>query len=146
MPVNVCVYNGKNNYASNVLLFGFFIVTCRKIFDDYIWHGNYLRLCFLSITIITITIIIIIIISNTIPPIAPAITGTAPEPVAVAVAVVTVLVMVVVVDGGVDTVVETSDECNEVLVDDTVVTVGGKVLYDDSSVLDTVTVLNNERY
>ena len=43
----------------------------------------------------------IIIISNTIPPIAPAITGTAPEPVAVAVAVVTV--MVVVIDGnGVD--------------------------------------------
>ena len=53
-------------------------------------------------TNITITIIIIIIISNTIPPIAPAITGTAPEPVAVVVAV---------VGGGV--VVETSDviEC-----------------------------------
>ena len=51
-------------------------------------------------TNITISIIIIIIISNTIPPIAPAITGTAPEPVAVAVAVVTVLIMVVVVDGG----------------------------------------------
>ena len=85
----------------------------------------------------------IIIISNTIPPIAPAITGTAPEPVAVAVAVVTVLVAV---DGGVAiTVVETIDESNEV-VDDTVVTVGGKAVYDEPSVLDTVTVLNNERY
>ena len=62
-------------------------------------HGNYLHLCFLSITIITTAVIIIIIISN-IPPIAPAITGRAFEPVAVAVAVavVTVLVMVVVVD------------------------------------------------
>ena len=88
----------------------------------------------------------IIIISNTIPPIAPAIAGTAPEPVAVAVAVVTVLVMVVVVDGGVDTVVETSDECNEVVVGNTVVTVGGKAVYDDPLMLDTVTVLNNERY
>ena len=133
----MCAYNGKNNYASNVLLFGFFIVTCRIIFNDFIWHDNYLRLCFLSITIITITVIIIIIISNTIPPIAPAIiTRTAPEPVAV----VTVLV---VIDGGV---VETSDECNEVVVDDTIVTVGGKVVYDDPLVLDTVTVLNNERY
>ena len=74
-------------------------------------------------TNITITIIIIIIISNTIPPIAPAITGTTPEPVAVAV--VTVLVMVVVVDGGVAITVddvgvvpvnETSmEECNELV-------------------------------
>ena len=93
-------------------------------------------MCFLSITIITITIIIIIIISNTIPPIAPAITGTAPEPVAVAV-----------VGGGiVDDGVETSDECNEVVVGNTLVTVGGKVVYDVPLVLDTVTILNNERY
>ena len=74
-------------------------------------------------TNITITIIIIIIISNTIPPIAPAITGTAPEPVAV----VTVLVMMVVIDdGGVDVFIvddngivpvnETSiEECNELV-------------------------------
>ena len=98
-----------------------------------------LPLCLLVYTNITITIIIIIIISSTIPPIAPAITGTAPEPVAVAVAV---------VGGGVvvDGVVETIDECNEIVVDDTVVTVGGKVVYDEPSVLDTVTVLNNERY
>ena len=40
----------------------------------------------------------------------------------------------------------TSDECNEVVVDDTVVTAGGEVVYDDPLVLDTVTVLNNERY
>ena len=99
-------------------------------------HGNYLRLCFLSITIITTAIIIIIIISSTIPPIAPAITGTAPEPGAV----VTVLVIV---DGEVDIIFETSDECNEVVyvvVDDTVVSVG-KVVYDEPVVLDTVTVL-----
>ena len=89
-------------------------------------------------TNIAITIIIIIIISNTIPPIAPAITGTASEPVPVAVAVVAVLVIII--DGGV---AETSDECNEVVVDDTVVTVG-EVVYDDPLVLDTVTVLNNE--
>ena len=102
---------------------------------------------FLSITIIIITIIIIIIISNIIPQIAPAITGTAPEPVAVAV--VTVLVVIVVVvdgDGVVGIVVETSDECSEVVVGNTVVTVGGKVVSDDPLVLDTVTVLNNERY
>ena len=100
-------------------------------------HGNYLRLCFLSITIITTAVIIIIIISN-IPPIAPAITGRAFEPVAVAVAVavVTVLVMVVVVDVWVNIIVETdtSNECNEVVYDATV----GKVVYDNFSVLDTV--------
>ena len=87
----------------------------------------------------------IIIISNTIPPIAPTIIETALEPVAVVVTVlvVTVLIMVVVIDGGV---VETSDECNEVAVNDTLVIVGGKVVYDEPSGLDTVTVLNNERY
>ena len=121
MPVRVCVHS-KNNNTSNDLLLRYLIVTCKIIFDDYISHGNYLRLCFLSITIITITIIIIIIISNTIPPIAPAITGTAPEPVAV----VTVLVMVVVVDGrvgvfvvddnGIVPVNETGiEECNELV-------------------------------
>ena len=102
-------------------------------------------LCLLVYTNITtaiiIIIIIIIIISNTIPPTAPAITEIASEP---AVAVVTVLVMVVVIDGGVDTVVKTSDECNKALVDDIIVTAGGKVVYDDPLVLDTVTVLNNE--
>ena len=77
----------------------------------------------------------IIIISNTIPPIAPAITGTAPEPVAVAV----VAGGGGVVDDGVDTVVETSDE---VLVDGLIV----EVAKYEPSVLDTVTVLNNERY
>ena len=105
----------------------------------YAWLFSYLPLCLLVYTNITITIIIIIIISNTIPPIAPAITGTAPEPVAVVVG--------GVVDDGVG---ETSDECSEVVyvmvvVDDTVVTVGGEV-YDDPLVLDTVTVLKNERY
>ena len=93
-------------------------------------------------TNITIIIIIIIIISNTIPPIAPAITGTAPEPVAVA-----VVGGGGVVDGnGVGVVVETSDEYNEVVVDDTIVTVGGEAVSDEPLVLDTVTVLNNERY
>ena len=83
----------------------------------------------------------IIIISNTIPPIAPAITGTAPEPVAVAVAVVG---GGVVGDDEVDVVVETSDECNEVVVGNTLVTVGKVVSDSDPSVLDTVTVLKNE--
>ena len=131
----MCVHS-KNNNTSNDLLLRYLIVTCKIIFDDYISHGNYLRLCFLSITIITITIIMIIIISNTIPPIAPAITGTAPEPVAVAVVI--VLVLVVVVDDGVDIIVE-------VVVANAVVTVG-EVVSDDPLVLDTVTVLINERY
>ena len=118
------------------------LLPVHAIFDDYFWmiHGNYLRLCFLSITIITTAVIIIIIISN-IPPIAPAITGRAFEPVAVAVAVavavVTVLVMVVVVDVWVNIIIETdtSNECNEVVYDATV----GKVVYDKKiSVLDTV--------
>ena len=87
-------------------------------------YSHSLPLCLLVYTNITITIIIIIIISNTIPPIAPAITGTAPEPVAVAV--VTVLVMMVVIVGGVDVFIvddvgivpvnETSiEECNELV-------------------------------
>ena len=101
-----------------------------KYFNDYIWHVNYLRLCFLIINIITIAIIFIIIFSITIPPIPPDIAGTAPEPGAVAV--VTVLV---VVDGGVGIVVKTSDECLEV-VDVSV----GKVAYDDPLELDTITV------
>ena len=46
-------------------------------------YSHSLPLCLLEYTNIPITIIMIIIISNTIPPIAPAITGTAPEPVAV---------------------------------------------------------------
>ena len=83
-------------------------------------------------TNITITIIIIIIISNTIPPIAPAITGTAPEPVAVAV----VVVMLKVVDWEID-IVEAIDE---VVVDGLIV----EVAKDEPSVLDTVAVLNNE--
>ena len=107
-----------------------------KYFDDYIWHGNYLRLFFLIINIITIAIIVIIIISITIPPIPPDIAGTAPEPGAVAV--VTVLA---VVDGGVGIVVKTSDEYLEV-VDVSV----GKVTYDDPLVLDTITVLSNKVY
>ena len=89
-------------------------------------YSHSLPLCLLVYTNIAITIIIIIIISNTIPPIAPAITGTAPEPVAV-----------VTVDGGVDIIVEV------VVVADTLVTVG-KVVCDDPLVLDTVTILNNE--
>ena len=74
----------------------------------------------------------IIIISNAIPPIAPAITGTAPEPVAV-------VGGGGVVDDGVDTVFETSDE---VLVDGLIV----EVAKYEPLVLVTVTILNNERY
>ena len=134
----------ENNNTSNDLLLRYLIVTCKIFNNNCISHDNYLRLCFLSITIIIITIIIIIIISNTIPPIAPAITGTAPEPAAVSVVTVLVVTVLVVIDDGVGIVVETSDECNEVVVGNTVVTVGGKVVYDDPLVLDIVTVLNNE--
>ena len=79
-------------------------------------------MCFLSITIIIITIIIIIIISNTIPPIAPAITGTAPELVAVLVVIDGGMVdgdevdVFIVDDNGVVPVNETSiEECNELV-------------------------------
>ena len=78
-------------------------------------------------TNITITIIIIIIIINTIPPIAPPITGTTLEPVAVAVVAVAVVVggggvvddgvdVFIVDDNGVVPVNETSiEECNELV-------------------------------
>ena len=125
-----------SKFSNNLPLF-LYTYNKKCPFIMYAYLFSCLPLCLLAYTNITITIIIIIIISNTIPPIAPAITGTAPEP-----------VVAVAGGGGVDgdrvDVDETSDECNEVVVGNTLVVVGGKAVYDEPSVLDTVTVLNNE--
>ena len=122
-----CVYIARSIIMT--YFFDFLLLPVNYLITMFL-HGNYLHLCFFSITIITV------IISNTIPPIAPTTTGTIIE----------LFAVLVVVVGGVDVIVEISEECNDVVyvvVDNTVVTVG-KVVYDEPLELDAIIVKNNE--